>query len=135
MTIERKVLIADDELHIRLLIEQSMEELEDEGVQLLSVANGEDALVTARAEHPDVILLDVMMPEMSGFEVCERIRESREMVSTRIVLLTAKGQEYDRRRGVEVGADRYITKPFNPDELLSLVRELLDLGPAQGGSG
>jgi DNA-binding response OmpR family regulator len=121
------VLIADDEMHILLLIEQSIEELEDEGVEILTANNGEEALDLARRRHPDVILLDVMMPKMNGFEVCEAIRQDASIADTHIVLLTAKGQEYDRRRGEEVGADHYVTKPFNPDELLVLVRGALGL--------
>ena len=124
---ERSVLIADDEPHIRLLIEQSIEELEDEGIELRSVADGEAALAAAKQHTPDLLLLDVMMPGMNGFEVCRELRKIRAFSNTPIVLLTAKGQEYDRRQGEAVGADRYITKPFNPDELLSVARSLLRL--------
>ena len=127
---EPAVLIADDEMHILLLIEQSIEELEDEGVEILTANNGEDALDTARRRHPDVIILDVMMPKLNGFEVCEAIRQDASIADTHIILLTAKGQEYDRRRGEEVGANRYVTKPFNPDELLALVRGALGLDGA-----
>ena len=124
---ERTILIADDEPHIRLLIEQSIEELEDEGVALVSVADGEAALAAARTHRPQLVLLDVMMPGMNGFDVCERIRADATLAGTRVILLTAKGQEYDRRRGEAAGAHRYMTKPFNPDELLALVRAALDL--------
>lgn len=124
---DRKVLIAEDELHIRLLIEQSIEELEDEGVELLVASDGQEALLVTRAERPDLILLDVMMPNMNGFEVCEQIRGDPELMATQVILLTAKGQEYDRRRGEKVGANQYMTKPFNPDELLAKVRAALGL--------
>ena len=123
----RKVLIAEDEQHIRTLIEQSLEELEDEGVEILLAANGEEALDTALSERPDLILLDVMMPKMNGFEVCERIRQQADLASTQVILLTAKGQEYDRRRGEDVGANLYMTKPFNPDQLLATVRRAIGL--------
>ena len=123
----RTVLIADDEPHIRLLIEQSIEELEDEGVELLLVTNGEEALATVRTVRPDLVLLDVMMPKMDGFQVCERIRTDPDLADVHVILLTAKGQEYDRRRGEAVGANSYVTKPFNPDELLSMVRVVLGL--------
>jgi DNA-binding response OmpR family regulator len=119
------VLIVDDEQHIRLLIEQTLEELEDEGVQLLTAADGEAALEIVEAQHPEVVFLDVMMPKRNGFEVCETIKHERGLTNTRVVLLTAKGQSVDRERGMEVGADRYLTKPFDPDELLALARELL----------
>jgi CheY-like chemotaxis protein len=119
------VLIADDEMHIRLLIEQTLEELEDEGVEFLSVSNGEEALATARSVHPTILLLDVMMPGLNGFEVCRELRSDPALSKIHIILLTAKGQEYDRRQGEAVGANRYITKPFNPDDLLEIVRSTL----------
>jgi DNA-binding response OmpR family regulator len=123
----RKILIAEDELHIRLLIEQSIEELEDEGVEILTASDGEEALMAIRAERPDLVLLDVMMPKMNGFEVCEQIRQEPELVATKVVMLTAKGQEYDRKRGKEAGVDQYLTKPFNPDQLLAIARRAIGL--------
>jgi CheY-like chemotaxis protein len=121
------VLIAEDELHIRLLIEQTLEDLEDEGVEIHSVPDGEQALEAARSLRPGVILLDVMMPKRSGFEVCEQLKADPELKRIKIFLLTAKGQEYDRRKGEAAGADLYITKPFDPDALLEHVRAALGL--------
>ena len=121
------VLIVDDEQHIRLLIEQTLEELEDEGVQLLTASNGEEALDVVSIHRPEVVFLDVMMPKKNGFEVCEAIKHERGMSATRVVLLTAKGQAVDRERGLAAGADRYLTKPFDPDDLLATARELLGL--------
>ncbi len=126
----RKILIADDEPHIRLLIEQSLEELEDDGVDILTAADGAAALQMIRAEKPDLIILDVMMPNMNGFDVCERIKKDAAHQSAYVMLLTAKGQEYDRRHGESVGADRYMTKPFDPDELLAIAREVLGVPDA-----
>ena len=123
----RKILIAEDELHIRLLIEQSIEELEDEGVQILTASDGEQALAAIRAERPDLVLLDVMMPKMNGFEVCEQIRQEPDLAAVEVVMLTAKGQEYDRKRGREAGVDQYLTKPFNPDQLLAIARRAMGL--------
>lgn len=123
----RKILIAEDELHIRLLIEQSIEELEDEGVEILSAADGEEALSMICAERPDLVLLDAMMPKMNGFEVCERIRRESNLAGVQVVMLTAKGQEYDRKRGSEAGVDLYLTKPFNPDDLLDIARRAVGL--------
>lgn len=123
-----KVLIAEDEVHIRLLIEQSLEELEDEGVEILVASDGEAALALAMAERPDVVLLDVMMPRMDGFEVCRRLREDPANASIRVIFLTAKGQEYDRARAEEAGADGYMTKPFDPDALLEAVGSALGRG-------
>jgi DNA-binding response OmpR family regulator len=121
------ILIADDEVHIRLLLEQSLEELEDSGVEIQTVADGEEALVFIQSEHPNLVILDVMMPKMSGFDVCERIKKDPALATTHVILLTAKGQEYDRQRGAEVAADNYMTKPFDPDLLLSMARDILGI--------
>ena len=120
-----KILIADDEAHLRLLISQTLEELEDEGVELLTAANGEDALAAITTEQPALVFLDVMMPKMNGFDVCRAVKQDPALASIYIVLLTAKGQEVDRQRGQDVGADRYMTKPFDPDELLAQARQVL----------
>ncbi len=122
-----KILIVDDEPHIRLLLEQTLEELEDEGVELFIAANGEEGLATIRRERPEFVLLDVMMPKMNGFEVCQRVKNELGMKDVYIVILTAKGQEFDKVKGNEVGADIYMTKPFNPDEVLKKAREVLNL--------
>lgn len=123
----KTILIADDEPHLRLLIEQSLEELEDEGVAIVTAADGEQALAAIEAEKPDLIILDVMMPKMNGFDVCERVKSDEKLRSSYVILLTAKGQEYDRQHGQTVGANRYMTKPFDPDELLVIAREVLGL--------
>ena len=121
------VLIVDDEQHIRLLIEQTLEELEDEGVQLLTAADGEEALDVVGIHRPELVFLDVMMPKKNGFEVCTAIKHDLGLAATKVVLLTAKGQAVDREAGMAAGADRYVTKPFDPDELLAMARELLGL--------
>src|SRR5215471_8164679 len=110
-----------------MLIQQTLEELEDEGVELLTAANGEEALATIQSLKPNLVFLDVMMPKLSGFDVCERAKKTMGLANVYIVLLTAKGQEFDRQRGVEVGADLYMTKPFDPDALLMKAREVLGL--------
>lgn len=120
-----KILICDDEAHIRRLIEQTLEELEDDGVQIFSTADGEEAIGRIEKENPDLIILDVMMPKLNGFDVCERVKKDARLRSAYVMLLTAKGQEYDRQHGERVGADRYMTKPFDPDDLLAVVREAL----------
>jgi two-component system, OmpR family, alkaline phosphatase synthesis response regulator PhoP len=122
-----KILIVDDEAHIRLLIEQTLEELEDEGVELMTAENGEDALNTIKTEKPQLVFLDVMMPKMNGFDVCHTVKHDLKMGDVFIVLLTAKGQEYDKIKGSEVGADVYMTKPFDPDELLDRAKQVLGL--------
>jgi len=123
----KKILICDDEPHIRMLLEQTLEELEDEGVEILIACDGEEGLQTILDEQPDLVFLDVMMPKRSGFEVCETVKETPLGATTIIVLLTAKGQEVDRERGRAAGADLYITKPFDPDQLLELAYERLGL--------
>lgn len=122
-----KILIVDDESHIRMLIEQTLEDLEDEGVDLLFASNGEEALNTIQTEEPELVFLDVMMPKMNGIEVCQRVKANPGMEDVHIILLTAKGQEADKKKGLEVGANRYMTKPFDPDELLEIAREVLKL--------
>ncbi|QLA17356.1 response regulator transcription factor [Desulfolutivibrio sulfoxidireducens] len=123
-----KILIVDDEVHIRMLLEQTLEELEeDHGVEILSASNGEEGLRLIREHRPDVVFLDIMMPKLNGYEVCQRVKEDGETSACNIVLLTAKGQEVDRKQGLEMGASRYMTKPFDPDEVLKVARDLLDI--------
>ncbi len=124
---EQKLLIVDDEAHIRMLIEQTLEELEDEDVSFFSAANGEEALQIIRDENPQLVFLDVMMPKMNGMEVCRRVKKELGLSNVFIVLLTAKGQELDRQKGLEVGADLYMTKPFDPEMILNKAREVLNL--------
>lgn len=124
---EPKILVVDDEAHIRMLIEQTLEELEDEGVEVITADNGADALETIKSEKPRLVFLDVMMPKMNGFDVCNTVKHELEMKDVYIVMLTAKGQEYDRQRGEQVGADIYMTKPFDPDELLGKAKQVLGL--------
>ncbi|SDB19501.1 Response regulator receiver domain-containing protein [Flavobacteriaceae bacterium MAR_2010_188] len=122
---EKKLLIVDDESHIRMLIEQTLEELEDEGVQLLFAENGEQALKIITEEQPDLVFLDVMMPKLNGMEVCYKVKKELHLENVYIILLTAKGQEVDRQKGLDMGANRYMTKPFDPDEMLEIATEIL----------
>ena len=122
-----KILIADDEPHIRILLEQTLEELEDEGVELIIVSNGADALDNIREEKPELVFLDVMMPKMNGFDVCKTVKSEPETKEIYIIMLTAKGQEFDKQKGEEVGANIYMTKPFNPDEIVEKAREILGI--------
>lgn len=122
-----KILIVDDEPFIRLLLEQVLEELEDEGVELITADNGESALEIIRSETPELVFLDVMMPKMNGFDVCNAVKNELGISGVYIVLLTAKGQEFDKQKGADAGADIYMTKPFNPDEVLEKARSVLGL--------
>jgi two-component system, OmpR family, alkaline phosphatase synthesis response regulator PhoP len=127
---ESKILVVDDEAHIRLLIEQTLEELEDQGVEILTADNGADALALIKSEKPKLVFLDVMMPKMNGFDVCQTVKRELGMDDVYVVMLTAKGQEFDRQRGEQVGANVYMTKPFDPDELLAKANEVLGLEPS-----
>jgi two-component system alkaline phosphatase synthesis response regulator PhoP len=124
---EQKILIVDDESHIRMLIEQTLEELEDDGVEFLTAENGEIALEIIQRENPQLVFLDVMMPRMNGMDVCKKVKKELGLDNVYIVLLTAKGQELDRQKGQEVGADVYMTNPFDPEAILSKARQVLAL--------
>jgi len=123
---DKKLLIVDDEPHIRMLIEQTLEDLEDEGVELLFAENGQEALEIITEEKPNLVFLDVMMPKMNGMEVCQKVKKELHLSEVYIILLTAKGQEVDRQKGLDMGADRYMTKPFDPDEMLAVAEEILN---------
>ena len=120
-------MIVDDEAHIRMLIEQTLEDLEDEGVELLFAENGEEALGIIQSEKPNLVFLDVMMPKMNGMEVCQKVKKELNLHEVYIILLTAKGQEVDRQKGLDMGADKYMTKPFDPDEMLAVAEEILNM--------
>jgi two-component system, OmpR family, alkaline phosphatase synthesis response regulator PhoP len=124
---DKKILIVDDEPHIRLLLEQTLEDLEDEGVELLLADNGETALEKIKSEKPQLVFLDVMMPKMNGFDVCNAVKNEFAIPDVYIVMLTAKGQEFDKKKGLEVGADMYMTKPFDPDAILDKAIEIMGL--------
>ena len=121
------MLIVDDEPHIRMLLAQTLEELEDEDVVFFTAENGEEAVEIIQAEKPQLVFLDVMMPKMNGMEVCRKIKKELAMNEVFIVLLTAKGQEMDRQKGHEVGADLYMTKPFDPEAILNKAKEVLGI--------
>lgn len=123
----KKLLIVDDEAHIRMLLEQTLEDLEDEGVEILLADNGAQALEIITSEKPNLVFLDVMMPKMNGMEVCQRVKSESALQDVYIILLTAKGQELDKQRGLDLGANRYMTKPFDPDEILDIAKQILML--------
>lgn len=117
-----KILVIDDEAPIRLLCRVN---LEAEGMEVLEAADGLTGLEQARAELPDVILLDVMMPGLDGWRVAEELLDDERTEAIPIVFLTARAELRDRARGIDLGGVDYVTKPFNPVELAPLVRELL----------
>ena len=116
------ILVVDDEPPILELVRYT---LEDEQIRVLEASDGAQALEAALAARPDLILLDVQMPRLDGLEVCRRLRANASLAGTRIVMLTAAGQDADRARGLAAGADEYLTKPFSPLALFTLVRSLL----------
>jgi len=122
VTMARRILIADDEPDIVT----SLEFLMRGGDYEVRVAiNGEEALRLAESFRPDVVLLDVMMPQRSGFEVCQKIRANPALQEIKIIMLTAKGRNAERDRGLDLGANAYVTKPFSTKELMNTVRGLL----------
>ncbi len=118
----RKILVVDDET---VLVETIAYNLEQAGYQVTTAADGSSALEAAHRETPDLIILDIMLPEMDGLEVCRQLRRESNTSTTPIMMLTAKGDEIDKVVGLEVGADDYVTKPFGRRELLARVRALL----------
>ncbi|MFO0597643.1 MAG: response regulator [Myxococcaceae bacterium] len=116
------VLIVDDEADLASLVEFN---LRQEGLETSVAQTGAQALALARERHPDVVVLDLMLPDLSGREVCRRLRATPETAEVPIVMLTARGEESDRVSGFEVGADDYVTKPFSPRELTLRIRALL----------
>jgi len=124
------ILIVDDDPVIRNLLNQILEEFQESGVRILTAENGEAAMECIKREKPDIIFLDVMMPKMNGFEVCDMVKRDPETRDICIVMLTAKGQEIDKQKAKELGANYYITKPFNIDEIIKKVIDILGIRPS-----
>lgn len=120
-----KILIAEDERDIRELI---MFTLRFAGHEVIPTANGEEAVQAAKQDPPDLIILDVRMPKMTGYQACEFIKNTVELKHIPVVFLSAKGQEAEIRTGMDAGADEYILKPFSPDQLTGKVAEILSRG-------
>lgn len=118
----KKILIADDEQNIVISVEFLMRR---EGYEVLVAGDGEAALERIRSEKPDLVLLDVMMPKKNGFDVCQEVRADPAFSATRILMLTARGRDTEVAKGLALGADAYMTKPFSTKELVDKVRELL----------
>ena len=118
----KKLLIVDDEDGLRSLVRMT---LDSEGYQILEAQEGGHALELARAHHPDLVLLDVMLPDLSGFEICRQIKSDPLMASTTVLMLTAKAQESDLGEAEAAGADGYFVKPFSPIALMQRVESIL----------
>ena len=125
----KSILIADDEPNIVLSLEFLLQEA---GYQVRVARDGQEALDALAAQLPDLILLDVMMPRVSGFDVCQRIRENPDWRAVRVVMLSAKGREAEVHKGLALGADAYVTKPFAIKDLMAEVARQLGEAPPQG---
>lgn len=121
-----KILVADDEPNIVISLEYLMKR---EGYAVVVARDGQEALDMLAREKPDLVLLDVMMPHKSGFEVCQAVRASETLRNTKILMLTAKGRDTDIAKGLALGADAYMTKPFSTRELVQKVAEMLGPKP------
>ena len=119
---KEKILIVEDEKDIVEMIEYN---LKKEGYTISSVLNGEQAISLAKKERPDLIILDLMLPDIDGFEICRRLKNNEITVQIPIIMLTAKSREADKVAGLELGADDYLTKPFSPRELIARIRTIL----------
>lgn len=126
-----RILVAEDEKDIRELIAFT---LRFAGFDVLTATNGAEAIEVAQAEKPDLVILDVRMPKMSGYEACRRLKENPRTAGLPVVFLSAKGQDSEIQQGLASGAEEYILKPFAPDELIQQVRDILHRS-AQKGSG
>ena len=118
----KKILVVDDDPNLTRSITFVMRK---EGYDVDTASNGEQAMEKVRAVKPHMMLLDVMMPKMNGYEVCQEVKNSTSLNDIFIIMLTAKGQEVDKEKGMEMGADAFITKPFSPKALVEKVKELL----------
>ena len=119
----KKILIVDDEPHIVELVRVCLEESD---FTILEAYDGQDALEKIRENKPDLVLLDVMLPRVDGFEVCQKIKEDSATAGIPVIILTARGQEIDKAKGFQCGADAYLTKPFSPLRLLAEVKQRLE---------
>jgi DNA-binding response OmpR family regulator len=118
----KKILVVDDEPHV---IKSLTFVLTKEGYDVSSAENGEDAMAKIRQSKPSLVFLDVMMPRKNGYEVCQEVKKDSGLRDIRVIMLTAKGQEADREKGLNVGADEFMTKPFSPMGIVEKVKELL----------
>ena len=123
----KKILIVDDEANNRLLLEEILEDVKEHGVEILLAEDGRQALDIITSEVPDLVFLDIMMPEVNGYEVCSIVKKQLNLLNIYIVLLTAKGQAEDKNKGFNVLCDRYITKPFYFNEVIAIAENVLDL--------
>lgn len=128
----KKILTIEDEFHIRALLIQTLEtafedNIDNDEVEIFEAEDGEEGIQIAKEERPALIFSDIMMPKKDGFQVCQEIKNDLNLKDSYVILLTAKGQEVDKKKGLSVGADEYMTKPFNPELIISKVEEILQI--------
>jgi two-component system alkaline phosphatase synthesis response regulator PhoP len=119
MNNKRRIVVADDELYIRLLVKDILEAYYD----VLEASNGEEAIIITRTQHPDLVLMDILMPKLDGYTACYAIKNNELTKDIPIVMLTGVGHELNKKLSQEMGASGYITKPFDPEDLLDKVRQ------------
>ena len=118
----KKILIVEDEVE---LVEMVKMRLEANGYEVIVAYNGEDGLEMAKKENPDIILLDLMLPKMDGYQVCSALKSNKNYSAIPICMFTARAQDSERKKGIDLGADAYITKPFEPPVLIAKIKELI----------
>ena len=118
----KSILIVEDEDSIALALDHLMRR---DGYRIARVANGAEALPTIRRDHPDLVLLDVMLPEVSGYEICQSVRLDPDLAHLKIVMMTARGNQMERRKGLALGADGFVSKPFDIADLRAEVKRVL----------
>jgi two-component system, OmpR family, alkaline phosphatase synthesis response regulator PhoP len=125
----RRILLVDDERYTLLLMKRSLRDLQEEheDVEILTASDGEQALDIITTERPALVYLDLMMPRVGGLEVCRKVKGELGMQDVHIVILTAMGQQVDKQRAQEAGADLFLTKPFDPDTVLAIAKDVLGL--------
>jgi CheY-like chemotaxis protein len=126
---DQRILIVDDERRTLLLMERALRDLQDEheDLEIITAYNGEEALQVIKKDKPDLIYLDLMMPHVNGLDVCKSVKSQKETEDIYIVMLTAMGQEGDKQNAKDAGADLYLTKPFDPDKVVDIARDVLAL--------
>lgn len=123
-----KILIVDDEPHNQILLQEILEDFEEYGIQLLYAADGVEAMDMIQAEKPGLVFLDIMLPEMDGFDVCRRVKDKPDLEKIFIVILTAQSQDADQKKAMKVKADLYITKPFKMRVIIDVVQKVFNTG-------
>jgi two-component system, OmpR family, alkaline phosphatase synthesis response regulator PhoP len=123
----KRILIVDDQRHVSTLLESALEPLLDLGVELAVTMSGEEALAAVLERTPDLALIDANLPGLSGYDLCRRLQEAPGATPPHVIILGEKGQQADRARALEAGADDFLMKPFDPDEVLEMVSAVLGL--------